>query len=71
MDENTKILMDIVAGQGRIEQKVDNLKDDVCANAAEIKSLKEKPARKWDTATNGIIAAVIAAVVSFFTKYIK
>jgi hypothetical protein len=68
MDEYRELLFKIVEANGRIEQKVNDIAEQTSKNCKDIEDIKAKPARRWDTAVNGIIAAAVAAVVAIFTK---
>ncbi len=51
--------------------KVDGICESNVERDKRIKALEEKPAKRWDGAVSGFIAAIVAAVVSIFTKDIK
>jgi len=58
LDELVGSVKVLATREERLEEDVKEIKGDV-------KSLTEKPARRWDTLTDKILWAVVAAIVAF------
>jgi len=49
--------------QGRVEVKIENIEKSLATMTADIKSLLEKPQRRWDTLVTVAITALVSGVI--------
>ena len=61
--DNTERLVESVA---RIAEKQSHMENDVKEMKTDVRKLVEKPAKRWDTAVEKIIYAVILAILGYF-----
>jgi len=49
--------------QGRFGEKIENMEKSLFAMTSDIKSLLEKPQRRWDSAVASAISAIVGGVI--------
>lgn len=68
IDEQTKLvesLRDIASSVKVLAMEIQQTKDKVQLLSDEINTIKEKPAKRWETVVVGILSAVVTGTVAF------
>lgn len=58
-------LADVVGVLQAMQKDLEHLSKDVTETRADVKELKEKPAKRWDTLVEKILWGVVGAVLTF------
>lgn len=65
VEERQDNLDSLVASVAVMAQEQEHIKDDVTEIKSDVKTLAEKPGKRWDSLVEKLIWAVVAAVVGF------
>ena len=65
LEEQQKQLSDLVSAVAVLAERQNQIGDDVNSIKRELKSLAEKPAKRWDGVVDKIISAIIAAIMGY------
>lgn len=65
LEEQQKQLSDLVSAVAVLAERQDQIGADVNSIKRELKSLAEKPAKRWDSIVDKIISTIIAAIMGY------
>ena len=65
LEEQQRQFNDLVSSVAVLAEKQSQIGDDVNSIKRELKSLAEKPAKRWDGIVDKIISAIIAAIMGY------
>lgn len=65
LEEQQKQLSDLVSAVAVLAERQNQIGDDVNSIKRELKTLAEKPAKRWDGVVDKIISAIIAAIMGY------
>ena len=65
LEEQQKQLSDLVSAVAVLAERQNQIGDDVNSIKRELKSIAEKPAKRWDGVVDKIISAIIAAIMGY------
>ena len=65
LEEQQKQLSDLVSAVAVLAERQNQIGDDVNSIKRELKSLTEKPAKRWDSIMDKIISTIIAAIMGY------
>lgn len=65
LEEQQKQLSDLVSAVAVLAERQNQIGDDVNSIKRELKSLAEKPVKRWDGIVDKIISAIIAAIMGY------
>ena len=70
MEKRQNNLDDLVGPVKVLADREERVEDDVKEIKGDVKSLKDKPAKRWETIVNNIIWAVVGAVIVYLLNQI-
>ena len=70
MEKRQDNLDDLVSTVKVLADREERVEDDVKEIKGDVKSLKDKPAKRWETIVNNIIWAVVGAVIVYLLNQI-
>lgn len=70
MEKRQNNLDDLVGTVKVLADREERVEDDVKEIKGDVKSLKDKPAKRWETIVNNIIWAVVGAVIVYLLNQI-
>ena len=65
LEEQQKQLSDLVSAVAVLAERQNQIGDDVNSIKRELKTLAEKPAKRWDGIVDKIISTIIAAIMGY------
>ena len=65
LEEQQKQLSDLVSAVAVLAERQNQIGDDVNSIKRELKSIAEKPAKRWDGIVDKIISTIIAAIMGY------
>ena len=65
LEQKVDNLADVVGVLQAMQKDLEHLSKDVTETRADVKELKEKPAKRWDTLVEKILWGVVGAVLTF------
>lgn len=65
LEEQQKQLSDLVSSVAVLAERQNQIGDDVNSIKRELKTLAEKPAKRWDGIVDKIISTIIAAIMGY------
>ena len=65
LEEEQKELRNLTTAVAGMVTEQKNMRDDLAEMKADVKEIKEKPGKRWDSAVDKVLMIILAAVVTF------
>ena len=70
LEKGQEEFRDLVAAVNGMVVEQKNIRNDLTEMKSDVKQIKEKPAKRWDTMAEKVLTLIIAAVVAFMLSKI-
>lgn len=70
MEEEQRELRNLTKAVASMVTEQKNMRDDLSEMKGDLKQIKEKPARRWDTMADKVLTLIIAAIVTYLLAQI-
>lgn len=65
LEEEQKELRSLTTAVSQMVTEQKNMRDDIAEMKTDVKEIKEKPAKRWDSTVDKILTVIIGAIVAF------